>query len=160
MKPTPDGWPRISASLFYDDAKAAIDWLCKVFGFELRLLVETGDGAVAHSELVIGDGVIMVAQTGSRPHYRSPRAAGGCTQALAVFVDDVDAHYQKARGAGAVISVEPMVSDYGEDYWSDRSYEVVDCGGHHWWFMQRLKTGNPSWSKVRNKVEQRRHEKA
>ena len=159
MKPTPDGWPRISSSLHYDDAKAAIDWLCTVFGFEVRLLVETGDGAVAHSELVIGDGLIMVAQAGSRPHYKSPRAAGGCTQELMVFVDDVEAHYQKVRAAGAVITMEPTTSDYGADYWTDRSYGVIDCGGHHWWFTQRLQTGNPNWSKVRNKVDRSHHEK-
>src|SRR4051794_9157676 len=158
MKPTPDGWPRISAALYYDDAKVAIDWLCKVFGFELRLLVETGDGAVAHSELVIGDGVIMIADASSRPHQKSPRAAGGCTQSLMVYVDDVDAHCQKARAAGAVISVEPTVSDYGADYWSDRSYGAVDCGGHHWWFTQRLQTRNPSWSKVRNQVDRSRRD--
>ena len=39
MKPTPPGWPRISTALYYDDAAEAIDWLCKAFGFELRLKV-------------------------------------------------------------------------------------------------------------------------
>lgn len=159
MKATPDGWPRISASLIYDDARAAIDWLCKVFGFELRLLVETGDGKVAHSELVYGDGMIMVAQAGGRPHYISPLKAGGTTQDLMVFVDDVETHCAKARAAGATISVELMTSDYGEEYWSDRSYGAVDCGGHHWWFTQRMQTGNPNWSKVRNKVSLSHHEK-
>ncbi len=158
MKPVPEGWPRISSALIYDDARAAIDWLCKVFGFELRVLVETGDGVVAHSELVIGEGVIMIAQAGARPYYKSPRELGGCTQSLMVYVDDVDAHCAKARAAGALIDSEPRVSDYGVDYWSDRSYGVVDCGGHHWWFTQRLQTGNPSWSKVRNKVDRSHHE--
>src|SRR5690242_13371437 len=115
MKALPDGWPRISASLFYDDAHGAIEWLCKAFGFELRLLGETGDGAVAHSELIYGDGVIMIAQAESRANRRSPNAAGGVTGALMVYVDDVDAHCAKARAAGATISTEPMVSDYGND---------------------------------------------
>lgn len=158
MKPAPDGWPRISVELVYDDAKAAIDWLCKAFGFEVRLLVETGDGAVAHSELVFGDGVVMVSQAGSRPYRRSPRAVGGCTQSLGVYVDDLDAHCERARAAGAVIDAEPRVSDYGGDYWSDRSYGAFDCGGHYWWFSQRLQTGNPNWSKVRGKVERSQHE--
>jgi uncharacterized glyoxalase superfamily protein PhnB len=158
MKPLPDGWPRISASVNYDDARAAIDWLCRVFGFELRLLVESGDGKVAHSELVYGDGVIMVAQTGGRPHFRSPLVAGGTTQQLMVYVDDVEAHCQKARAGGATISSEPTVSDYGAEYWSDRSYGAIDCGGHHWWFTQRLTTGDPTWSKVRNKIDRSHHE--
>ena len=64
MKPTPPDWPRISSSLFYDDAKAAIDWLCRAFGFEPRLIVEGDDGAIVHSELVFGDGVVMIGSTG------------------------------------------------------------------------------------------------
>jgi|1185.fasta_scaffold711032_1 uncharacterized glyoxalase superfamily protein PhnB len=159
MKQLPDGWPRISASLYYDDARAAIDWLCKVFGFELRLLVEGGDGSVMHCELVFGEGVIMIAQSGARPHYRSPKQAGGNTMALMVMVDDVEAHCKKARELGAVIAAEPTTNDYGDDYWTDRSYRVVDCGGHHWWFTQRIRTGNPEYGKVRNKVDRSHHEK-
>src|SRR5262245_9476056 len=120
MKALPDGWPRISSAVFYEDARGAIDWLCRVFDFELRLLVETGDGGVAHSELVYGDGVISVAQAG--PRGISPKAAGGYTQALCVYVDDVEAHCAKARAAGATITTEPKTSDYGADYWTDRSY--------------------------------------
>lgn len=159
MKPVPPGWPRMSASVYYDDAKAAIEWLCNAFGFEVRLIVETGDGGLAHSELVYGEAVIMVAQSGARPHYKSPKQLGGTTQGLMLFVDDLDAHYDRARKAGGVISVEPQVSDYGEDYWTDRSYAVVDPGGHHWWFCQRLKTGDPNWDKVRNKRDRSHHEK-
>ena len=93
MKPVPPGWPRMSAALYYDDAKAAIEWLCNAFGFEVRLIVETGDGGLAHSELVYGEAVIMVAQSGARPHYKSPKQVGGTTQSLMFFVDDLDAHH-------------------------------------------------------------------
>ena len=58
MQTSPNGWPRISASVVYDDARAAIQWLCKAFGFEVRLLVESSDGKLMHSELVYGDGVV------------------------------------------------------------------------------------------------------
>jgi uncharacterized glyoxalase superfamily protein PhnB len=159
MKPVPDGWLRISPSLNYDDARAAIDWLCKAFDFELRLLVETGDGAVAHSELVYGDGVIMVAQAGNRPAMQSPKPGGGSTHSLMVYVDDLESHCAKARAHGATITVEPKVSDYGPEYWVDRSYGAIDCGGHHWWFTQRVQTGNPTWSKVRNKVDRHGEQK-
>lgn len=156
MKALPDGWPRISSTLYYDDARAAIDWLCRAFDFELRLLVETGDGGVAHSELVYGDGVIMLAE--AAPESRlSPKAVKGNTQSLMVHVDDLDAHYAKARENGATITIEPKVSDYGPEYWTDRSYGATDCGGHSWWFTQRIATGNPNWSKVRQKHD--RHDR-
>ncbi len=150
MKPTPAGWPRLSSGVFYDDPKSAIDFLCRAFGFRVRLLVEGEGGRVEHSELEYGDALVMVGQTGADDRYeaavpmlrRSPRSNGGAvSQALCLFVDDVDAHCAHARAAGAIIGHEPSTQDHGEDYWIDRSYRAVDPEGHHWWFMQRLATG-------------------
>ena len=144
MKPTPAGWPRISSSLYYDDPKAAIDWLCRAFGFQLRLLVEGDGGKVEHSELTYGDGVVMVggARHEGFAYMRPPsQVGGGNTQNMMIYVDDVDAHCAHAREAGAVIAREPEDHDYGGDYWADRGYEARDPGGHHWWFFQRLRTG-------------------
>jgi uncharacterized glyoxalase superfamily protein PhnB len=146
MKPAPPDWPRISSSLYYDDPKKAIEWLCKAFGFEVRILVEAKDGSVAHSELTFGDGLIMVAgsQKNERMmHTRTPKEAGGNTQNLFMYVDDVEAHCKRAREAGATITTEPMTQDYGEDYWSDRTYGCTDIGGHHWWIGQRLRNPKP-----------------
>ena len=146
MKPTPKGWPRLSTSIFYDDAAVAIDWLCKAFGFEVRLKVEGDQGRIEHSELEYGDALVMVGHTAAladRPNrtaFTSPKSVGGkITQAVLLFVDDVDAHCARARAAGATIFDEPAVHDYGEDYWADRSYGAVDPEGHHWWFTQRLR---------------------
>ena len=63
MNAPPKGWPRISSSLYYDDALAAIEWLCRAFGFESKLVVEH-DGMVAHSQLTFGDGLVMVGSAG------------------------------------------------------------------------------------------------
>lgn len=142
MKPSPEGWPRISSALYYDDAVKAIDWLCNAFEFEVRLKVEGENGRIEHSELEYGDGLIMVGQVGKedRPHYRSPRSVDGAnTQALCICVDDVDAHFARARDAGATIVMEPEDHDYGVDYWADRVYECCDPEGHHWFFMQRIR---------------------
>ncbi len=146
MKPTPSGWPRLSSALFYDDAASAIDWLCRAFGFEVRLKVEGDSGRIEHSELLFGEGLVMIAQSGQnadgpmRSFRASPRAVEGAnTQSLMLFVDDVDAHCARARAAGAGIFAEPANHDYGADYWTDRSYGAIDPEGHHWWFTQRLR---------------------
>jgi uncharacterized glyoxalase superfamily protein PhnB len=143
MRPPPPDWPRISNTLWYDDGKQAIDWLCRAFGFEVRLLIEGEGGRVEHSELVFGEGLIMVGEAKPEkfPHSRAPSQVGGAnTQNLMVYVDDVQAHHDRAVAAGAVVTMEMKTSDYGEDYWSDRGYECRDIGGHHWWFMQRLRS--------------------
>jgi uncharacterized glyoxalase superfamily protein PhnB len=148
MQPAPKDWPRFSSSVFYQDAAAAIDWLCNTFGFEVRLRVEGEGGRIEHSELTYGEGLVMVSQedTGAAParawksRMRSPRSAGGAnTQCIMFFVDDVDAHCAHARARGAEVVEEPATHDYGEDYWTDRSYGALDCEGHLWWIAQRLR---------------------
>ena len=145
MKPTPYDWPRLSSSAYYRDAARMIDWLCAAFGFELRLKVDGDEGRIEHSELTYGDAVLMVGseRRGTRwgVDMLSPLSLEGAnTQGLMLYVDDVDAHCARARGAGARIVDEPAVHDYGEDYWADRSYGALDPEGHLWWFSQRLRS--------------------
>lgn len=144
MKAPPKGWPRMSSSVFYDDALAAIDFLRDAFGFEVELVVEH-DGRVDHSQLSYGGGMVMVSTAGStevKPDAnwrQSPRDLGGCSQAIMFYVDDVDAHHARAAAAGAEVIHGPATDDYGEDYWSDRSYMCKDPEGHVWAFCQRLR---------------------
>ena len=145
MKPTPSDWPRLSSSAYYRDAARMIDWLCAAFGFQLRLKVDGDEGRIEHSELTYGDAVLMVGseRRGTRwgVDMLSPLSLEGAnTQGLMLYVDDVDAHCARARGAGARIVDEPAVHDYGEDYWADRSYGALDPEGHLWWFSQRLRS--------------------
>jgi uncharacterized glyoxalase superfamily protein PhnB len=146
MQPAPKNWPRFSSALMYQDAAAAIDWLCAAFGFELRLKVEGENGRIEHSELTYGEGVVMVAQESPDSQHawkasmRSPKSLGGAsTQNIMFYVDDVDAHYARARSRGARIVEELATHDYGSDYWADRSYGALDPEGHLWWIAQRLR---------------------
>ena len=134
MKPTPKGWPRISCSLYYQDASKAIDWLCSAFGFEVRLKVEGEGGRIEHSELVFGDGLIMVSDAGRAKEKGYPGASpkslnGANTINLMVYVDDAIAHCERARKAGAKILMAPADQFYG-----DRAYRAEDPEGHIWYF--------------------------
>lgn len=147
MKPTPADWPRLSSAVFYQDAAAAIDWLCDAFGFEVRLKVEGENGRIEHSELTYGEGLIMVGQESSdsprhwKRSMRSPKSLNGaCTQSIMFFVDDAEAHCAHARSRGAKIVEEPATHDYGADHWTDRSYGALDPEGHMWWVTQRLRS--------------------
>ena len=147
MKPTPAGWPRISAALYCRDPARQIDWLCTALGFALRLKVEDDDGGIKHSELTLGDdGLIMVGPESGGAQRRfdtsllSPLSAGCNTQNLMLYVDDVDAHCERARAAGARVVAEPELHDYGDGYWADRSYGCIDPEGHLWWISQRIRS--------------------
>jgi uncharacterized glyoxalase superfamily protein PhnB len=149
--PPPAGWPQLTSSIFYREPAKAIAWLCEAFGFEVRLKVEGEPGEIIYSELVYGSGMISVSASAKpgeafeagrefKARHASPLDVGGrVTQALCLFVDDADAHCAHARARGATISSEPATHDYGDDYWSDRSYGATDCEGHAWWFMHRLR---------------------
>jgi len=144
MKPTPNGWPRLSSAIFCKDADRAIDWLCKAFGFEVRIKVMGEGGVVMHSELTFGEAVVTVGdernQRAAGPSFRSPLSVGGAnTQAIMFYVDDVAAHCERARAAGGKITMEPTVNDYGAEYWADKSYQCVDPEGHAWWFCERVR---------------------
>lgn len=130
----PADWPRLSTALVYDDEEAAIDWLSAAFGFEPRVVVRDGDGNIVHSELEYEGSVIMIMKAGSQPGAVAPKGAGGqFTQSLYVFVPDIDAHCARARAAGAEVTTEPETKEYG-----DRGYGCIDCGGHPWFFGQRV----------------------
>jgi len=119
----------IYPSLTYNDANAAIEWLCRVFGFEKRLVVPGPDGQVMHSELSYGVGVIMVGSPNAERGYCSPRSLAGVHGGLCLRVSDPDAHYARARAAGAEITRELQDEEYGS-----RGYMARDLEGHSWYF--------------------------
>jgi uncharacterized glyoxalase superfamily protein PhnB len=118
----------------YRDAHAAIDFLCRGFGFERHAVYEGPDGTIAHAQLVLGPSMIMLGSAtndGDYGQWVKPPASrdAATTQGLYVVVDDCDAHCARARAAGAVIVREPENEDYG-----GRGYTCRDLEGHVWSF--------------------------
>lgn len=124
------------SALFYQDPKAALAWLEKAFGFELSMLLEDAEGNVAHSQMSFGDGYVMIGQEWSADH-KSPKSVGGKnTQTVSVQIEtDIDAHFERAKAAGAVIDAAPETQFYG-----DRTYRCRDPEGHIWTVSQTVKT--------------------
>ena len=108
----PDNMPRITPYLLYEDVAAALDWLAKAFGFRERLRLPGSDGAITHAEMEMADGVVMMGHPG--PDYKNPKRLGQVTLMVHVYVDDVDAHYERAKAAGAKIVAEPTDQFYGD----------------------------------------------
>ena len=106
-KNPPEGTPRITPMLAYADAPAAIEFLRDAFGFALRERYDMEDGRVGHAELVLEGGVVRLASLWPEMGFASPRELAGVHGQTHCFVDDVDAHYARARAAGATIAAEP-----------------------------------------------------
>jgi uncharacterized glyoxalase superfamily protein PhnB len=126
--------------LAYEDCGAAADWLVQAFGFTEEERFEDG-GEVTHVTLRAGDGLVFLGQPGG---YVNPRHLRERIDAVArmyeapwvfdgvwVAVDDVDAHHDHARSAGATVVTEPTDTPHG------RQYRVEDIEGHRWMFGSR-----------------------
>lgn len=118
--------------LVYADLEAAHEHLTRVFGIEGRV-DRDGEGRVVHGELQVGDGLIWLHQESDEHRLTSPGKAGTATGMMVVMVDDVEAHFAKARDEGAAIVYEPVDQPYGY-----REYSVRDLEGHLWSFMKPL----------------------
>lgn len=117
----------------YRNAVAMIDWLCNAFGFERHAVYADGD-IVHHAQLSFGRGMIMLGSAGQANEWGShsvqPDEVGmRGTQSCCVIVSDADAHYQRAKAAGATIVIDIASQDYG-----GRGYAARDPEGHLWWF--------------------------
>jgi uncharacterized glyoxalase superfamily protein PhnB len=134
-------YPAVIPMLAYENGPAAMDWLSDAFGFrELDRRVE--DGRLTHGEMDTGGGVIMLA-TPSR-HYHGPKRHREESEAarkwsevpyiidgVLVYVADIDAHFERARAAGATI-LSPL-----EESQEGRRYRAEDIEGHRWMFLAR-----------------------
>lgn len=130
----PHDMPRITPHLFYNDVAAALDWLIKAFGFNQRLRMTDKDGLVVHGEVEVADSLVMIGLAPENDDWESPQTLGGrITARLYVFVDNIDAHYERAVSAGAEI-----ISPPADQFWGDRVYECIDLEGHRWKFAQHL----------------------
>ena len=137
----------LSSAVSYQDSKAAFRWLEEAFGFEPLMVILDENERIAHSEMSYGNSVVMVGNEWSADH-KSPKSLGGKnTQTVHVQLDrgeDIDAHCERARKAGAEILQPPDTQFYG-----DRTYRARDPEGHIWTFGVTLQEMTPEeWDKA------------
>lgn len=128
--------PAIIPCLRYEDAPAAIDFLCRAFGFEQHSVYPNAvdPTRIDHAQLVREGQMIMLSSVADSDHARDApmttvAKAGGNTQASYVVLDDVDGHAARAQAEGAEIFMQPADQDYG-----GRSYSARDPEGNVWSF--------------------------
>jgi len=118
-------------ALRYRNAPAAIDWLCQIFGFERHAVYEGENGTIAHAELSLGGGMIMLGSAKDDEYgrsFKSPDELGGIeTRSAYIVVPDADAVHSRAVAAGATIIRPLQDTPYGS-----REFAVRDPEGHSW----------------------------
>ena len=123
----------IIPTIRYKDAKKAIEWLCKAFGFKKHLVVPGTGETIAHAQLTMGHAMIMLGSESENEYgklLRTPKDLNGLnTQAPYMIIQNIDDHYKRAIREGAEIVIDIKNEDFG-----GRGYTCKDLEGHIWNF--------------------------
>jgi PhnB protein len=129
-KAVPDGYHTITPQLTLDNAAQTIDWYKRALGAEEVSRSVGPDGKIMHAELKIGDSRFMVNDV--MMDTKGPQSFGGSPASLWLYVENSDALYNRAVGAGA--QVQMPIAD---QFWGDRGGAVADPAGYTWWIATR-----------------------
>jgi PhnB protein len=138
VKPIPEGYPRVSPYLVVDGAQKAIEFYTTVLGFTERMRMPGPDGRIGHAEMQLGDSVVMLADEFPDVGAKAPSAYGGTPVSLSVYVEDVDATFERAAEAGATV-VRPLENQF----YGDRSATFDDPFGHRWTIQTHIEDVSP-----------------
>jgi PhnB protein len=151
VKPIPEGYHTLTASIVVNDGARAIDFYKRAFG-----AVEVGrfpspDGKIAHAELKIGDSKLMLSDEFSFGPVKAPQSLGGTTTVFYLYTEDVDALFNQALAAGATVKF-PLK----DQFWGDRTGHLADPFGHVWALAMHKEDVSPEEMQRRGAIEMAR----
>jgi PhnB protein len=138
VKPVPDGYHTLTPFLTIRDAAKAIEFYKAAFGAQERGVMKAPDGKVMHAELKIGDSIVMLSDEFPDFGSISPQALGGSASGLHIYLDNVDAAFDRAVKAGAQVEMPVM-----DQFWGDRFGSLKDPFGHKWSIATHVKDMSP-----------------
>ena len=127
VKPIPEGYHTVTPFLTVRNGARAIEFYKQAFGAKERGVMKGPDGKIMHAELMIGDSIIMLADEFPEFGSLSPESVGGTSMGLHIYVDGVDAAFDRAVKAGAHVEMPVM-----DQFWGDRYGRLKDPFGHKW----------------------------
>ena len=143
-KAIPEGYRTATPYLIVKGAADAIEFYQRVFGATEMLRMADPQGRVGHAELRIGDSVIMLADEHPAMGYRSPRSLGGSSVSILLYLEGVDAVFERAVKAGAK-ALRPVTNQF----YGDRSGTLEDPFGHVWTIATHVEDVPPEEMKRR-----------
>ena len=145
-QPIPDGYHRITPFIVVEGASEAMAFYAEAFGATERMRIPGPGGTIAHAEIEIGDSVVMLSDPFPQSTVKAPTELGGTTVSIFVYVEDVDALFQRAVDAGATVTM-PL----DDMFWGDRFGSLTDPYGHSWSFATHVEDVPPEEMEERAK---------
>ncbi len=130
VKPIPDGYHTVTPYLTVDNPGAVIEFLKKAFDAQETFAMRDDKGNVQHAEVKVGSSMLMLG--GAHDEWKARPSN------FYLYVEDVDAVYKKALGAGGKSISEPANQFYG-----DRHGGVADSQGNNWWIATHIEDVPP-----------------
>lgn len=138
VSPVPDQYGTVTPSLTISGCAEAIEFYDRALGAEELSRAEGPGGSVWHAEVRIGDSIVMLNDEFPDHGSVAPPSLGGSPVSLWIYVEDVDAAFERAVEAGAEATMEP-----GDMFWGDRMCAIVDPYGHEWSIATRVEDLSP-----------------
>jgi len=131
--PIPPGYEGATPYLYIKGAAKALDFYKRAFGARELMRMDGPDGTIGHAEIAIGKAHVMMADENAAMNALSPDTLGGTSASFYVYVEDVDAFFKQAVGAGATV-LKPVA----DQFYGDRSCFLKDPFGHQWGFASHV----------------------
>ena len=147
VKPIPEGYHSVTPYLIVQGAANALDFYKTVFKANELFRMPGPGGKLMHAEFKIGNSIVMMADEWPDRNIRGPKSLGGSPVGIMVYVEDVDACFQRAIAAGA--AVHQPVKD---QFYGDRSGSVIDPFGHQWTIATHIEDVSPEEMEKRAKA--------
>src|SRR5512140_132288 len=148
VKPIPDGYHSVTPYLIVEGAARALDFYKEALGAQELYRMPMPDGRIAHSELRIGNSIVMLADENPQMNARGPKSLGGSPITLMVYVEDVDKVFARAVAAGAVVQ-RPIANQF----YGDRTGGITDPFGHVWYLATHVEDVPPDEMERRMKAQ-------
>lgn len=138
VKAIPDGFHSLTPHLIVKDCAKAIEFYKKAFGAEELFRMPGPGGNIMHAEVKIGDSHLMMCEEAPDWGCFGPLALKGSPVTIHIYVNDVNASFEKAKKAGATEAM-PLQ----DMFWGDRYGKLTDPFGHHWSLAQHIEDVSP-----------------
>lgn len=139
VKSIPTGFHTVTPSIVVRNAAKAIEFYQEAFGAREVMRMPGPRGGISHAEIRIGDSVVMIADEMIELNTKGPRSYGGSPVSFYLYVNDVDAAWERALDAGA-----KMLAPLDNMFWGDRVGRIEDPFGHTWLLAQRVEDATPA----------------